>query len=274
MFNNAEGRVFWEAQVKTETKSIDPVAGSNQISEPLHPEDEAASSATLPRPLQPARVPRVALVNLDDSSQQTFRECFDKFAIETVPIVSETGDFFHKENFQGCVLTLRSSSAPILEDARTSVLNRHTMIYGISGSPIAVIRFQRYGIHAILESPLDPVAVMEVVKATQALLKHQIRRYVRLPLMTLVQLNIGREIFAVNSRQISPAGMSLVTKQKLQIGQAARVTFTQPNMLQIAADVTVCWVTEDSNMVGVRFNSSNQGLGLVKSWMEEYLAIA
>src|SRR5438270_5482226 len=262
---------FWGGQVATEITSIARVASNHDFSEPSVPREDVSHTK---RTSRAGKTPRVALVNLDDASRRIFHESFDKFGIETVAVQSDTGDFFHKENFQGCVLALRSSSAPILEAARTSVLNRHTMIYGISGNPVAVIRFQRYGINALLDSPLDPVAVAEVVKATQALLKHQVRRYVRLPLMTLVQLNVGRETFAVNSRQISPAGMSLVTKHKLHMGQAARVTFTLPNMLQISADVTVCWVEEDKNMVGVQFASPAHGLGIVKSWMEEYLAIA
>ena len=261
-------------QVTTDQDSNQQTARVRRISQAFHALEEEHDWTTLEQthPRESAAT-RVALVNLDAESQKILQECFGQFGIETVSIISDNGEFLSEEKYQGCALKLHSTSAAIMEAARSSVLNRHTMVYGISGNPISLIRFQKYGINVILDSPLVRATVMEVVKATHSLLKNQIRRYVRIPLLTLVQLNVGGDTFAVNSRQISPAGMSLMTKQKLAVGQNGKVSFTLPNTLPVTTEVVVCWVQESHGMIGVRFESG-QSSSVVKSWMEEYLAIA
>src|SRR5256885_7307922 len=91
-------------KVATEITPIDKAASSQDFSDASLPKEEVRHTKRSPRS---GKTPRVALVNLDDASQRLFHESFDKFGIATVAVQSETGDFFHKENFQGCVLTLR-----------------------------------------------------------------------------------------------------------------------------------------------------------------------
>jgi hypothetical protein len=60
-------------------------------------------------------------------------------------------------------------------------------------------------------TPVDRQAALKVVRATHLLVVHELRRYVRLPIVTEVELKIGKDRVRATSQEISAGGMSMQT---------------------------------------------------------------
>ena len=78
------------------------------------------------------------------------------------------------------------------------------------------IGFSKYGINAIFHEPLERTAALKLVRATQPLITHEFRRYVRIPIVTEVNVVLadGRR-FSATSAEISSGGMSFKTIEDL-----------------------------------------------------------
>jgi len=145
-----------------------------------------ASAAAIPSSRKNSA--RVALINVTDSARIVLSECFRQFGIETVLMTEQAAERLRKEKFEACVLKLDGDSEIIMESARTSRSNSRMVIYGLGGSAHEAMRFSRYGINAIFNEPLERPAALKLVRATQTLVLHEFRRYVRIPIMTEIAL--------------------------------------------------------------------------------------
>src|SRR5579863_1801076 len=165
-------------------------------------------------PSSPRKVTaRAALVDLNDASRTLLAECFRQFGIETVAMSSDSGDRLHKEKFEACVLSLRESSGPLMEAARTSPSNSRCVIYGLGGNAQEAMRYSKYGINAMFSEPLERPAALKLIRGTRMLVLHEFRRYVRIPVMTQVSLvGDGRRISA-SSIEVSTGGMSVKSSE-------------------------------------------------------------
>jgi PilZ domain len=212
---------------------------------------------------------RAALVDLNDAPRILLAECFRQFGIETVAMSGESGERLHKEKFEACVLSLKDDSAPLMEAARTSRSNSRCVIYGLGGNAQEAMRYSKYGINAMFHEPLERPAALKLVRATQNLVLHEFRRYVRVPLMTEVSVvGEGHRILA-GSIEMSTGGMSLKSPEEVPVGKKVEVSFSLLTLPRISVHGVVSWRKPKS--FGVRFDPNDVRRLKVKTWIDSYL---
>src|SRR6202050_2221709 len=169
---------------------------------------------------------RTALVGLNEPSRALLAECFRQFNIETVVISSDAAERLRKEKFEACVLSLGNGADAVMESARSSPSNSRCIIYGVGGNAREYMRYSKYGINAVFNEPLERPAALKLVRATQMLVFHEFRRYVRIPVITegSVVAWDGRR-FSATSQEISSGGMSLQSGELVTQGQAVEISF-------------------------------------------------
>ncbi len=95
------------------------------------------------------------------------------------------------------------------------------MIYGIARNTQEALRFSAYGINAVLDEPLDRQSVLKIVRATHLLVIHELRRYVRIPIVSPAEIDTGNRVTTpVTTVEVSSGGMSVrCTTQSAQVGR-------------------------------------------------------
>lgn len=218
----------------------------------------------------PKIAPKVALVQLDAPTSEVLRKAFDQCKIETV----STGDDFvlrlSKEQFQGCVLRLDDNATSMLEAVRSSRSNRRMIVYGIMPENVDLKRFSRYGINAVLDSPLDRNAVL-ISRSTAALLLNELRRYIRIPLVVEVEIETKNARLSGSTREISGGGMSVRVTGEFEFSQKLRLTFPLPDHAPITIEATMCW--KRAGLYGYQFESSDPAREAVKGFINNYLGL-
>ena len=228
----------------------------------------------VPATLSKKAVATVALIGLDDAASAILRECFRQFGIQTTTVGEDAAKRLHREKFEACVLRLHEPGAEaILEAARTSSSNRRIVVYGICSSAQEALRFSRYGINAIITDPVERQAALRVVRATHLLVINELRRYVRIPIVTEVTLTVQGRKHASTSLEISAGGMSLKTQFRAAPPTGVEVEFTLPDSHHLAVGANVCW-QRDPDLLGVRFDAGDQRRLAVKGWIDDYLGLA
>jgi hypothetical protein len=213
---------------------------------------------------------RTALVNLSDNSRALLAECFRQFGIETVVISSDAPVRLRKEKFEACVLPLSEGAEQVMESARLSPSNSRCVIYGLGGDVRQSMRYSKYGINAVFDEPLERPAALKLVRATQTLVLHEFRRYVRIPLMTEVGIvcNDGRRLSA-SSIEVSSGGMSVKCSEDMPPGTNLEVSFALLTLPRVWIRGSVSWKKPKS--FGVRFAADDERRQKLKSWIDSYL---
>ncbi len=218
---------------------------------------------------------RVLLAGVDEPTSAVLRDCFKQFGIQTVDSNGDTEKRLQKEKFEACVVPLgRTDAESVLTAARKSRSNSRIVIYGISRDNQEAMRFSKLGINTVLAHPVDRQSALKVVRSTYLLVVHELRRYVRLPVVTTVKVEYGEGAFRANSVEISAGGMSMKTDIRLEKEQPVEVTFSLPPDGQIIVSrATVCWKREAADMIGIRFDPTDERRLEVKRWIDAYLEI-
>jgi hypothetical protein len=196
-------------------------------------------------------VARVALVGLTTNPAGVMRDAFRQFGIDSFELKHAELQRLAREKLEGCVLMLDDSAEEILKTARNSKSNRRAVIYGLSENAQQTLKYSKYGINVALRFPLERQEVIKAVRATQLLLIHELRCYVRVPLVTEVKLQGDRRITGT-SQEVSGGGMSLKSEVLPKLGQVFEVSF---------------------ELLGVRFDAADSRRQTVKAWIDEYLEI-
>jgi len=231
--------------------------------------EKAFASAFAPSPTNRKAAARAALVDLSESSRTLLAECFRQFGIETVAMSSQSGDRLHKEKFEACVLSLREDSGPLMESARSSPSNSRCVIYGLGGNAQEAMRYSKYGINAMFHEPLERPAALKLVRATQNLVLHEFRRYVRVPLMTEVSVVGEGHRLVASSIEMSTGGLSLKSPEEVPIGKKVEVSFSLLTLPRISVHGVVSW--RKPKCFGVRFDPADERRLKVKVWIDSYL---
>jgi Tfp pilus assembly protein PilZ len=212
---------------------------------------------------------RTALVGLNESTRALLTECFRQFGIETVVMTSNAAERLKKEKFEACVLGLGDGADSVMEAARTSPSNSRCVIYGLGGNARQAMNYSKYGINAIFKEPLERPAALKLVRGTRMLVQHELRRYVRIPVMTEVSIvGDGRRISAT-SIEMSAGGMSLKSVEDFSIGVNIEVSFALLTLPRINVRGVVSWRKPKS--LGVRFDAADVRRQKVKIWIDSYL---
>jgi Tfp pilus assembly protein PilZ len=237
----------------------------------------SASSSVTPTPPKPA-VARVALFHLDAAAELVLHDSFKQFNIDVVRLDGDIPNRLWKEKFEACVVPLdHPEAAKILEAARSSPSNRRLVIYAIAADSAETLRFSKHGLNVVLPRPLDRQAALRAVRASHLLVLHELRRYVRVPVVAEVACEIERGgRFTAVSQEVSGGGMSLSSATKPAPGDNVSITFTLPNANKTSVRATVCWARpgEGNNheaLFGVRFQTDDDRRHSVKEWIEAYL---
>ena len=225
-------------------------------------------------PLAPSRKfsARAALVDLQEPSRNLLTECFRQFGIESISMTSDKADRLGKEKFEACVIRVGSQAAPVLESARRSRSNNRMVIYGLGGSVKDAMKLSQYGLNAVFNEPLERPSALKLVRATQMLVLHEFRRYVRVPVVTQVSIVLGQKRhFDATSQEVSSGGMSLKSGEEVASGSAVELSFSLLTLPRIWIKGTVSWSKPANKMFGVRFDPHDERRLRIKEWVDAYL---
>src|SRR5450432_733036 len=215
---------------------------------------------------------RVALVDVKESARTVLSECFRQFGIETVVMTDKAADRLNREKFEACVVRLSPETEAVLDSARTSPSNNRMVIYGVGGSVQDAMKYSKYGINAVFNEPIERPSALKLVRATQMLVLHEFRRYVRIPVIKEVSVVSpdGRR-FTASSQEISTGGMSLRSGEDVSPGQAVEISFALLTLPRIWVRSTVSWRMPGNKTFGVRFDALDERRLRVKEWIDSYL---
>jgi hypothetical protein len=92
------------------------------------------------------------------------------------------------------------------------------------------------------------------------LVLHELRRYVRIPVITevAVVMGDGRRITAT-SIEVSSGGMSLRSAEDIAAGQSAEISFALLTLPRIWVRGTVTWRNLDGKSFGFRYDAYLEG---------------
>jgi hypothetical protein len=159
-----------------------------------------------------------------------------------------------------------------MEAARTSPSNSRIVLYAVGGSAQDALSYSKYGINAIFHEPLERPAVLKLVRATQMLVLHEMRRYVRIPVITEISLVMsdGRKVTAT-SIEVSSGGMSLRSAEDMAAGQSGEVSFALLTLPRIWVRCVVTWRNVSGKSFGIRFDNQDERRFRIKEWIDAYL---
>ncbi len=214
---------------------------------------------------------RVALVNIKEATGLLLAECFKQFGIETVFMSTGVPERLIKEKFEACVLHLGPDAEAVMDSARRSPSNSHMVIYGLGGSAQEAMRFSKYGVNAVFQEPLDRPAALKLVRATQMLVLHEFRRYVRIPIITeIAMVSADSRRFTATSQEISTGGLSVKSPEDVSPGMELEVSFALLTLPRIWVRAQVSW-RKPNKTFGVRFDPKDDRRFRIKEWIEAYL---
>jgi PilZ domain-containing protein len=234
--------------------------------------DKARGTAVLPTLSGKKASPRVALVDLKEPARNVLTECFRQFGIESVALNGNAHECLTKQKFEACVVKLGPDAETAMDAARTSASNSRIVLYAVGGSAQDAMQYSKYGINAIFHEPLERPAVLKLVRATQMLVFHELRRYVRIPVITEIQLVMadGRKLTAT-SIEVSSGGMSLRGADDISVGQSAEISFALLTLPRIWVRCSISWRNGISKTFGIRFDNQDDRRFKIKEWIEAYL---
>lgn len=232
--------------------------------------DSVSSSGRVPIPAARKASARVALLDINEPARSVLADCFKQFGMDTVSVMGFGAECLKQEKFDACVVTLTSGVEPVMEAARSSPSNARILIYGVGGSAQEAMRFSRYGVNAVFTEPVERQAALKLVRATQMLVQHEFRRYVRLPVITEVVLTdkTGKRTSAT-SKELSSGGMSISTDADFKVGAPLQVSFALLTLPRMSLNATICWRAK--SCFGLRFDPGDDRRKRLREWVQAYL---
>ena len=218
---------------------------------------------------------RTASIHIDPACNGFLGDCFRQFGISIVPVQGDPVAALNQQKFEACVLRLYDPEADrILKAARSSASNRRMVIYGIARNTQEALRYSIYGINAVLDEPLDRQSVLKIVRATHLLVIHELRRYVRIPVVSQAAVETGSAApITVTTVEVSSGGMSVRSTTPLPRTDPFRLALALPGMEKLSLRAQVCWYRETDKVYGLRFDSKDERRLKVRGWIDQYLEI-
>ena len=133
------------------------------------------------------------------------------------------------------------------------------------------MKLSKFGVNAVFQEPLERPAALKLVKATQMLVLHEFRRYVRIPVITEVSIVAGQARFNASSVELSSGGMSLRTDENVSPGVPVEISFALLTLPRIWVKGTVSWYKPAEKTFGIRFDPRDERRIRIKEWVDSYL---
>ncbi len=223
-----------------------------------------------PIPAAPKAAARIALLDITEPARSVLADCFKQFGMEPITIMGYAAECLRQQKFDACVISLGPEAEIVMEAARSSASNARIVIYGLGGSAQEAMRFSKYGVNAVFTEPVERQAALKLVRATQMLVQHEFRRYVRLPVITEVTLmDATKRRFTATSKELSSGGMSIHCDADLAVGMQMEVSFALLTLPRVSIHGTVCWRAKSS--FGLRFDPTDERRKRLKDWVQAYL---
>jgi PilZ domain len=218
---------------------------------------------------------RLASIGLDQAGNSFLQDCFKQFGVQVVATQGEPSEIFNRQKYEACVLRIYAPNAEqVLSAARNSSSNRRMVIYGIARNTQEALKFSSYGINAVFDEPLERQSVLKVVRATHLLVIHELRRYVRIPVVMEVAIETGgTKNLVAASMEVSAGGMSVRCASSVP-SDTVRLVFTLPSAKITRVRAQVCWSRQKEQLYGFRFDSTDEARLAVRRWIEQYLETA
>jgi PilZ domain len=233
--------------------------------------NKSLGTALTPIPPSKKASARVALVGLKEPARMILSDCFRQFGVEATVMTGNVPDRLKKEKFEACVLKLGPDAEAAMESARTSASNSRMVIYGVGGSAQEAMRYSKYGINAVFHEPLERQAALKLVRATQMLVLHEFRRYVRIPVITEISIvTADSRRFTATSQEISSGGMSMKSAEDVSVGTNVEISFALLTLPRTWVRSTVTWRKPDKTF-GVRYDPQDDRRVRIKEWIDAYL---
>jgi len=233
--------------------------------------NKSLGTALTPIPPSKKASARVALVGLKEPARMILSDCFRQFGVEAIVMTGNVPDRLKKEKFEACVLNLGPDAEAAMESARTSASNSRMVIYGVGGSAQEAMRYSKYGINAVFHEPLERQAALKLVRATQMLVLHEFRRYVRIPVITEISIvTADSRRFTATSQEISSGGMSMKSVEDVSVGTNVEISFALLTLPRTWVRATVTW-RKPNKTFGVRYDPQDDRRMRIKEWIDAYL---
>jgi CheY-like chemotaxis protein len=218
---------------------------------------------------------RIASIHIDPACNSFLNDCFRQFGILVVPADDDPVTLLNRQKFEACVLRLYDPEADrILKAARSSPSNRRMVLYGIARNTQEALRYSGYGINAVLDEPLERQSVLKIVRATHLLVIHELRRYVRIPVVSQAEIETGRTAnIMVTTVEVSSGGLSVRSATQLPKSDAVRLNLSLPGMDKLSVRALVCWYRDSDKVYGLRFDPSDERRLKIRGWIDQYLEI-
>jgi hypothetical protein len=215
--------------------------------------------------------PKLAAVGIDGADLSLLRELFGQRSVETVSFpVDAFSQRMNTQKFEAVALKLDSHAEDLLRPLRASPVNKHTVIYGVVDELDKAQPFYKFGLNALLTTPLNREEAHEVVAATHRLLSGELRLYPRVALVLPVDVVFeGKREHAICT-ELSAGGMSLRSDVAAAVGQKADLFFALPGGKQVALSSIASWKLPGK--IGVRFEKTDNR-EIVRNWLYDYLEI-
>jgi hypothetical protein len=219
-------------------------------------------------------IARIASLHLDAATNGTLQDCFRQFGVQIVPVEGDPLALLSKQKFEACILRLYAPDAEkILKATRNSTSNRRIILYGLARSAREALQFSGYGINAVFDEPLEKQSVLRVARATHLLVVHELRRYVRIPVVVQASIQSGnKNLFAVTV-EVSAGGMSVRCDSPISSSEQVRIEFALPGQSKLFLRASVCWARDSEKLYGLRFDPADPARSQVRSWIDQYLEI-
>jgi hypothetical protein len=215
---------------------------------------------------------RAALIDMKEPARSILTDCFRQFGVETVEMTGNAASRLTKEKFEACVVKLAPGADAVMESVRTSASNSRMVIYGVGGSAQEAMKFSKFGINAVFNEPLERPAALKLVRATQMLVLHEFRRYVRIPVITEISIvSADNRKFSGTSHEISSGGMSLLCSEELTAGQSVEVSFALLTLPRLWVRGFVTWRKPATKSFGIRFDVKDERRMRIKEWIDAFL---
>lgn len=211
----------------------------------------------------------VALLGLDEATGAILADCFRQFGIRAVSVNSPPDTT--AEGYEACAVSLDGDAGSLLRRLRQA--DRHLVIYAVCNGIRQAMPYSAYGINAIIETPVQRQAALGVVRATHLLVLHELRRYVRVPLVAAVALEANGESMTGSSLEVSAGGLSVRVPRSLAVPQTVTASFELPGAGVINVRSVVSWMRQHEDSAGLRFDPEDPQRLVVRQWIEDYLGV-
>ncbi len=226
----------------------------------------SASASAEPLP----DLPTVALVDLDENSVSVLRSCFKQFGVLTKSISTDELSRLQTEPFTGAVVPIYKDSHQIAKALQNGSPMPHLVIYGVYE------RLEQLGTFPLLLSggfslPLDRPQVIRSIRTSFQLLKKELRRHVRIPLVTHATVDSAGIDVAAITQEISAGGISMISGAEVATSAPVRLAIALPGEPHISVDGVVCWARKENRVFGVSFAAANNDVDRIHHWVNSYL---